>query len=132
MGLSRLSAIRRWDASAPPSSQPIDDTPTFVCQHYHVFLWRVPGSSGLEYWLNCEVAIIGDASSLQRALGKATSSTAAFGNRMKATGRTLTHTMTSAEVLRVSCAENPVNDLFGKLRARLGFASGVYGLCKRK
>jgi hypothetical protein len=40
------------NVSMPPSSQPIDDAATFVCQHYHDFLNRQPDASGLDFWTN--------------------------------------------------------------------------------
>lgn len=38
------------DATVPPSTQPIDDTPNFVSQHYHDFLSRVPDGGGFTFW----------------------------------------------------------------------------------
>jgi Calx-beta domain len=38
------------NTSVPASSQPIDDTPTFVGQHYHDFLARSPDPGGEAFW----------------------------------------------------------------------------------
>jgi hypothetical protein len=38
------------DSVNPPVTQPIDDTATFVCQHYHDFLSREPDSGGFDFW----------------------------------------------------------------------------------
>ena len=38
------------DTVNPPTTQPIDDTATFVCQHYHDFLSREPDSGGFDFW----------------------------------------------------------------------------------
>ena len=38
------------DLSVVPSTQPIDDAATFVCQHYHDFLARTPDSGGAAFW----------------------------------------------------------------------------------
>ena len=38
------------DTTSPPVTQPIDDTPTFVCQHYHDFLSREPDPGGFDFW----------------------------------------------------------------------------------
>ncbi len=35
-----------------PSSNPIDNPATFVCQHYHDFLNRQPDNEGLNFWTN--------------------------------------------------------------------------------
>jgi hypothetical protein len=37
------------NVSVPPSSQPIDDASTFVCQHYHDFLNRQPDAGGPDF-----------------------------------------------------------------------------------
>ena len=38
------------DTVNPPMAQPIDDTATFVCQHYHDFLSREPDAGGFDFW----------------------------------------------------------------------------------
>jgi hypothetical protein len=38
------------DTVSPPVAQPIDDTATFVCQHYHDFLSREPDAGGFDFW----------------------------------------------------------------------------------
>jgi hypothetical protein len=38
------------DTGAGPN--PVDDSHTFVCQHYHDFLGREPDPSGLAFWIN--------------------------------------------------------------------------------
>lgn len=40
------------DTAHPPTTQPIDDTATFVCQHYHDFLSREPDAGGFDFWKN--------------------------------------------------------------------------------
>src|SRR5205807_9845917 len=36
--------------SAPPTSNPVDNSQFFVRQHYHDFLNREPDTSGLNFW----------------------------------------------------------------------------------
>jgi uncharacterized delta-60 repeat protein len=38
------------DTTVPTRSQPIDDSSTFVCQHYHDFLARQADQAGQDYW----------------------------------------------------------------------------------
>jgi hypothetical protein len=38
------------DPTIPTGSQPIDDSATFVCQHYHDFLAREPDTAGATFW----------------------------------------------------------------------------------
>ncbi|HKG15603.1 MAG TPA: DUF4394 domain-containing protein [Pyrinomonadaceae bacterium] len=40
---------------------PIDDTPTFVCQHYHDFLGRDPDDAGLSFWTSNIASCLDDA-----------------------------------------------------------------------
>ena len=40
------------DGDAPGAPNPIDDTATFVCQHYHDFLNRDPDDAGRTFWTN--------------------------------------------------------------------------------
>lgn len=40
------------DMSVPASSQPIDDTATFVCQQYHDFLARSADPGGSAFWMS--------------------------------------------------------------------------------
>jgi Metallo-peptidase family M12/Calx-beta domain len=40
------------DSVNPPVTQPIDDTATFVCQHYHDFLSREPDPAGQAFWIS--------------------------------------------------------------------------------
>ncbi|HZB45519.1 MAG TPA: DUF4394 domain-containing protein [Pyrinomonadaceae bacterium] len=40
------------DGDAPGAANPIDDTDTFVCQHYHDFLSREPDDAGRTFWRN--------------------------------------------------------------------------------
>lgn len=49
-GLATLTIVD--DDFAPPSSNPIDDASTFVCQQYHDFLNRQPDAAGLAFWTN--------------------------------------------------------------------------------
>src|SRR5213075_2910794 len=47
---SATVTINDNDTTNPPVTQPIDDTPTFVCEHYHDFLSREPDPSGFDFW----------------------------------------------------------------------------------
>jgi hypothetical protein len=40
------------DDSSPPATNAIDDSTTFVRQHYHDFLNREPDTAGLNFWVN--------------------------------------------------------------------------------
>jgi hypothetical protein len=53
LGPNRTATLRVADNdSAPPSSNPIDDSETFVRQHYLDFLNREPDAGGLNFWKN--------------------------------------------------------------------------------
>ena len=58
-GTATLSIID--DTSVPTNSQPIDDTGTFVCQHYHDFLNRQSDSNGQAFWANQIISCGNDA-----------------------------------------------------------------------
>lgn len=47
---SATVTINDNDTVTPPATQPIDDTGTFVCQHYHDFLSREPDTGGFDFW----------------------------------------------------------------------------------
>ena len=49
---SRATITIADDDTTPTSTNPIDDTHTFVCQHYHDFFNREPDTSGLLFWIN--------------------------------------------------------------------------------
>ncbi len=40
------------DGDAPGAANPIDNSDTFVCQHYHDFLNREPDDAGRAFWTN--------------------------------------------------------------------------------
>ncbi|HYN84008.1 MAG TPA: DUF4214 domain-containing protein, partial [Pyrinomonadaceae bacterium] len=50
LGARRTAELRILDDAAEPSANPIDDSATFVCQHYHDFLNRQPDAAGLAFW----------------------------------------------------------------------------------
>jgi len=45
-------AVTIQDDVVEPTTNAIDDTTTFVCQHYHDFLNREPDAGGLAFWVN--------------------------------------------------------------------------------
>jgi len=50
---STTSAVTITDNDlVPPTSNAIDDTPTFVCEHYHDFLNRDPDAPGAAFWVS--------------------------------------------------------------------------------
>ncbi len=49
---SRATITIADDDTAQTNTNPIDDSQTFVCQHYHDFLNRQPDPSGLLFWVN--------------------------------------------------------------------------------
>jgi hypothetical protein len=49
---SRSTIIIADDDPSGTTANPIDDTQTFVAQHYHDFLNRQPDPSGLLFWIN--------------------------------------------------------------------------------
>jgi hypothetical protein len=49
---SRATITIADDDTTPTNTNPIDDTHTFVCQHYHDFFNREPDTSGLLFWTN--------------------------------------------------------------------------------
>lgn len=46
------TVISITDDAIEPSTNAIDDTATFVCQHYHDFLNREPDAAGQAFWVN--------------------------------------------------------------------------------
>jgi CSLREA domain-containing protein len=54
------------DDTADGAANPIDDSATFVCQHYHDFLSRQADAAGLAFWTNELDACGGDAGCLDR------------------------------------------------------------------
>ena len=51
LGTQRTTTVTIMDGdSEPPTSNPNDDSPLFVCQHYHDFLNRQPDPGGAAYW----------------------------------------------------------------------------------
>ena len=44
------ATLRIVDDASEPSSNPIDDSRTFVCTHYHDFLYRQSDQSGEDFW----------------------------------------------------------------------------------
>jgi len=52
VGGAPTATVTITDAAAEPSTNAIDDTATFVCQHYHDFLGREPDAGGLAFWVN--------------------------------------------------------------------------------
>jgi hypothetical protein len=49
---SRVTIVIADDDPSGATANPIDDTQTFVAQHYHDFLNRQPDQSGLLFWIN--------------------------------------------------------------------------------
>lgn len=52
LGSPATATIVIIDDASEPAGNPIDDSPIFVCQHYHDFLNRDPDPSGLAFWIN--------------------------------------------------------------------------------
>ncbi|HEY0080035.1 MAG TPA: DUF4394 domain-containing protein [Pyrinomonadaceae bacterium] len=52
LGVSSVASVLIIDDPQESSSNVIDDSRIFVCQHYHDFLNRDPDTSGLEFWIN--------------------------------------------------------------------------------
>jgi hypothetical protein len=52
LGAPAIATVTIIDDPNEPSSNPIDDPQTYVCQHYHDFLNRQPDASGLAFWTN--------------------------------------------------------------------------------
>jgi hypothetical protein len=52
LGRSITFLLISSDDSAPPTTNPLDDSRFFVTQHYKDFLNRLPDQSGLDFWTN--------------------------------------------------------------------------------
>ncbi|HEX5707490.1 MAG TPA: DUF4394 domain-containing protein [Pyrinomonadaceae bacterium] len=52
LGARRTAALVITDDATEPAGNAIDDSETFVCQHYHDFLNRDPDAAGLAFWTN--------------------------------------------------------------------------------
>jgi hypothetical protein len=50
VGATGVATVQILDDAPESATNPIDDTETFVCQHYHDFLNREPDDSGLAFW----------------------------------------------------------------------------------
>jgi hypothetical protein len=50
LGLPDTATLRIVDDTSEPSTNPIDDSRTFVCTHYHDFLYRQSDPSGEDFW----------------------------------------------------------------------------------
>ena len=52
LGSQSTATVVIIDDAAEPATNPIDESETFVCQHYHDFLNREPDAAGLNFWTN--------------------------------------------------------------------------------
>jgi len=52
LGSPPIATVTILDDPGEPSTNPIDDPRTYVCQHYHDFLNRQPDQSGWDFWTN--------------------------------------------------------------------------------
>jgi hypothetical protein len=50
LGAPNTATLQIVDDASEPSSNPIDDSRTFVCTHYHDFLYRQSDQSGEDFW----------------------------------------------------------------------------------
>jgi hypothetical protein len=50
LGVPSTAALQIVDDTTEPSTNPIDDSRTFVCTHYHDFLYRQSDQSGEDFW----------------------------------------------------------------------------------
>lgn len=50
VGTQNLASVLIIDDPVEPATNVIDETPNFVCQHYHDFLNRDPDPAGLQFW----------------------------------------------------------------------------------
>jgi hypothetical protein len=50
LGTPSNATLEIVDDASEPSTNPIDDSRTFVCQHYHDFLYRQADQSGEDFW----------------------------------------------------------------------------------
>jgi hypothetical protein len=64
LGGSTALLLISSDDSAPPSTNPLDDSRFFVTQHYKDFLNRLPDQSGLDFWTNELNTLLGRCDSL--------------------------------------------------------------------
>src|SRR5205085_5702987 len=52
LGATSTATLRIIDDTPESSANPIDDSRTFVCTHYHDFLYRQSDQSGEDFWTN--------------------------------------------------------------------------------
>jgi hypothetical protein len=58
LGSPAITTVTIIDDAVEASANPIDDSRTYVCQHYHDFLSRQPDQGGWDFWTN-EIASCG-------------------------------------------------------------------------
>ncbi len=66
LGTPSVATVQITDDASEPATNAIDDTVTFVCQHYHDFLNRQHDDAGLAFWTNQIVACGPDQSCIDR------------------------------------------------------------------
>jgi len=52
LGAVSTATVQITDDASEPSTNPIDDSRTFVCTHYHDFLYRQADATGENFWTN--------------------------------------------------------------------------------
>jgi hypothetical protein len=52
LGAPSTATLQIVDDASEPNANPIDDSRTFVCTHYHDFLYRQSDQSGEDFWTN--------------------------------------------------------------------------------